>query len=120
MHVGNYLREIAKKKRFSVAELAQKVNKSDTAVRKDFEKDSLHMSVLDSYAQVLGVNIYKVLSRIYDGKEYDDIIGDEEKSMMKEEIPNNYQKKDETMSPISVTFQVDPSKKDELIRLLTT
>jgi transcriptional regulator with XRE-family HTH domain len=62
MHLGTYLKELIKEKRFSVAEVAEKVAKSETSVRKDFEKTALHMGSIEAYAKVLGINIYQILS----------------------------------------------------------
>lgn len=65
MHIGNYLQQLIREKRYPVADVAKMVNKSDTSVRKDFEKKEMHMAALEAYAKVLDVNIYEILSTVW-------------------------------------------------------
>lgn len=119
MHIGNFLTTEFKKRKISIADIARKVNKSDTGVRKDLEKDSLHQSVIESYSKVLGLNIYAILAEDYDGKEIDFDGGFEEYSVFNDSVESTYQKKVCEDNAISITFTVPSSKKEQLIKLLS-
>jgi len=65
MHIGNYIRDVIKEKRYSVSEIADLVSKSETSVRKDFEKSNLHMGALEAYAEALSINLYEILADVW-------------------------------------------------------
>lgn len=114
MHIGNYLKSVMESQRYSVTEIAKMVNKTETAVRKDFAKSELHMSVLNAFGKALNFNVYEVLAQNWEGQAVKDPTYQYQTPGSKMiEVPQQTES-------ISITFQVDPSKKDKLIELLTT
>lgn len=100
--------------RYSVADIAKMVNKTETAVRKDFGKRELHMSVLDAFGKALNFNVYQVLAENWEGQRVEEPAYHYQKPVQKMmEVPQQTE-------AISITFQVDPSKKAQLIELLNT
>lgn len=119
MHIGNFLSSELKKQRISIAEVAKSVNKSDTGVRKDLEKDSLHQSVIEAYSRVLGMNIYRVLAAEYDGKPYEE---QEEKIMETVQDSAEPQKiiaaASKGIEVLSVNIAIPADKQDAFLKLL--
>lgn len=114
MHIGNYLRSVMESQRYSVADIAKMVNKTETAVRKDFAKRELHMSVLDAFGKALNFNVYEVLAQNWEGQRVEEPTYEYQKPAPKAvEVPQQTE-------AISITFQVDSSKKEQLIALLTS
>ncbi len=115
MHIGNYLKSVMESQRYSVTDIAKMVNKTETAVRKDFAKSELHMSVLNAFGKALNFNVYEVLAQNWEGQTVSEPTYQYQKPPSKViEVPK------QQSDSISITFQVDPSKKEKLIELLTT
>lgn len=120
MHIGNYLSSELKKQGISVPEVAKLVNKSDTGVRKDLEKDSLHQSVIEAYSKVLGVNIYKVLAAEYDGTSYQESPESNVEIFTDSEEPQKMAKPTSAsgIEVLSVNISVPADKQEALLKLL--
>lgn len=126
MHIGSYLRELIKEKRYSVADMARMVNKSETSVRKDFEKDTIHMGALEAYAKVLSINIYEILSEVWKSeqnpenpKKYD------ESKLASETVANEDHQKikptKKSSNPIdrlTVSLDITGPKKEAILKIL--
>jgi hypothetical protein len=120
MHIGNYLRELAKKQRLTVAEISQLVNKSDMGVRKDFAKPKLHMDVVEAYAKALDFNIYEVLSQNWSGIEVSEPSEEYSRPKVADEERTEQIKQEAALSGemVTLSFQVDLSKAARFIELL--
>lgn len=119
MHIGNFLLSELKKQRITIAEVAKLVNKSDTGVRKDLEKDSLHQSVIESYSKVLGMNIYKVLAADFEGKDYEEREDKEPEIFADVEEPKKLAKPTvQGIEVLSVNIAVPADKQEALLKLL--
>lgn len=121
MHIGNYLKEIVKKQRYSTTAIGELVNKTDQAVRKDFEKKSLHMSVLDAYARALNVNIYEIMGYSWDHPEesLENIVKDsEDKAEYKINKKQESKKARGHVDQCMVTLEISGTKKDQILKIL--
>jgi len=120
MHIGNYLREMAKIQRLSVAEISQLVNKSDMGVRKDFAKPKLHMDVVEAYAKALNFNVYEVLSKNWEGMEVEEPTEEYSRAEVGQEDRTNQLKQEGAPSGemVTLSFQVDLTKAAKFIELL--
>lgn len=118
MHIGNFLNSELKRQRISIAEVAKAVNKSDTGVRKDLEKDSLHQSVIEAYAKVLDINIYQVLAADFEGKEYTDQPVKSIPEFREENEEGNNTNPAKNIEVLSVNISVPADKQEALLKLL--
>lgn len=118
MHIGNFLSSELKKQRITIAEVAKLVNKSDTGVRKDLEKDSLHQTVIESYAKVLGMNIYRVLAAEYDGKPYEENEEKNPETVQDSSEPQKITSPTKGIEVLSVNIAVPADKQEALLKLL--
>lgn len=117
MHIGNYLSSELKKQGISVPEVAKLVNKSDTGVRKDLDKDSLHQSVIEAYARVLGINIYRVLAEAYEGKPYPELSESVHAEVNEEEV-QKFQPASKGIEVLSINLSVPADKQEAFLKLL--
>lgn len=118
MHIGHLIESELNKKRFSIAEVAKEMSKSETAVRKDLKKDKLHMDVVEGYSKVLKINLYSLLARELEGKNYREPsdahpTAEEEKRPAMKKLKSSDQ-----VDTVSLTFQVSSEKKEALLKLL--
>lgn len=120
MHIGNFLLSELKKQRITIADVAKLVNKSDTGVRKDLEKDSLHQTVIEAYSKVLGMNIYKVLAAEYDGISYQEQTDSKMEVFADSEEPQALAKPTSStgIEVLSVNIAVPADKQEALLKLL--
>lgn len=118
MHIGKFLNSELIKRKITIADLAKEVNKSDTGVRKDLEKEHLHQSVIEAYSRVLGLNIYAVLAKDFSG-DYEEVDTESPEYLISKEPVHPYGKRSNPEESISVTFTLPSSKKRQLIKLLT-
>ena len=120
MHIGNFLLSELKKQRITIAEVAKLVNKSDTGVRKDLEKDSLHQTVIEAYSKVLGMNIYRVLAAEYEGIAYEEGPEKEAEVFTDSQDPQKLTKPTSTpgIEVLSVNISVPADKQEAFIKLL--
>lgn len=118
-HIGNYLKEMAEKKRWSVTNLSKELHKSRTGITKDFEKPTLHMDVIESYANLFGINIYNLLAEIWK-KEHEGHSEDIPMIVMEDSEPYEKSVKNKQTETVSVSFQIDSDKKEQLLKLLTS
>lgn len=125
MHLGNYIKELIREKRFSVSEIAEKVSKSETSVRKDFEKEALHMGALEAYANVLGTNIYHILSEAW--KSENDPKNPKSYSIPELISKSNMDEDHQIISPkksptkgenVSISIDISGPKKDAILKIL--
>lgn len=75
MSIGENIKKYRREKNMTQAQLAQKVNKSESTIQK-YERNSVKpdFTVLDAIAEVLDVPTSKLLEGIYDVKNYDNVI----------------------------------------------
>jgi hypothetical protein len=119
-HIGHFLQEECKKQRYTLVELSKKLNKTEPGIRKDFQKDSMQMYVIDAYANILGLNLYSILAKIWES-EHEDHVG-EFTDMVSEDVQATYSPKEkrEATETVSISFQITESKKEQLLELLTS
>lgn len=121
MHIGNFIESELNKNRYSIAEVAKELSKSETAVRKDLKKDKLHMDVVEGYSRVLKINLYSLLANEMEGKDYrraeppSDQVNEEKKSYSRKGKNSS-----DPIEQISLTFNVSSDKKEALLKLLTS
>lgn len=118
MHIGNFLSGELKKQRITIAEVAKAVNKSDTGVRKDLEKDSLHQSVIEAYAKVLGMNIYRVLAEDYEGNSYPTPEERPHPVVSDQDVPSLQSIPTKGIEVLSVNIAVPSDKQEAFLKLL--
>lgn len=126
MHIGNYLEKIIREKRYPVSDVAKMVNKSETAVRKDFEKKIMNMGAIEAYAKVLHINIYQVLSQVWDmehdsdsPKEYS--VDHAVQETIAQESAPPVQKPKRQIPPVdrlTVSLDITGVKKEEILKLI--
>lgn len=117
MHVGNYLKNILKEERYSMSQIADKVNKSPAGVKKDLEKDKLSMAVLESYAEVLEINLYELLAKDWSEQHN---LPDPIFTVSAEPTNPSYAKKavSKADDEISVTINLRGKKKESILKIL--
>lgn len=121
MHIGHLIESELTKNRYSIAEVAKEMSKSETAVRKDLKKDKLHMDVVEGYSRVLKINLYALLAKEMESKSYKEPVtkleqlDDEKRPALKRQKSQS-----EKVETVSLTFQISPSKKEALMKLLTS
>lgn len=113
LHIGQFLRDLAEKNGMKAPEIGEKISMSAQGVREIFRKDQVHQKNIEDFTKLFEVNIYEILSSIWQGKPYQ---APEEGSPTVAEEPARYSP--QKASPITVTFTVDSRKKDKLIELL--
>jgi transcriptional regulator with XRE-family HTH domain len=117
MHIGNFLKDVLKRKRYNMSQIAEKVNKSPAGVKKDLEKDKLSMAVLETYADVLDINIYALLAnewnKTHDHQEQEAPVATEIKKSAT--LKKLVEKADEE---IYVTINLRGKKKDSILKIL--
>jgi hypothetical protein len=117
MHLGNFILQELKKQKKTIAEAAKAVNKTNTGVRKDLAKESLHQSVIETYANFLGLNLYRVLAEVYEGKPYKELV-DREPDEFKEQPVTPTLQKPEDPEVLSVNISVPAEKREAFLQLL--
>lgn len=128
MHIGQLIESELTKNRYSIAEVAREMSKSETAVRKDLKKDKLHMDVVEGYSRVLKINLYSLLAKEMEPKNYREIDRNEEDQKIDEERAQSYKRHKRSKSTdqgdgvetVSISFQINPDKKEALLKLLTS
>jgi len=118
MHIGNFLSSELKKQRITIAEVAKLVNKSDTAVRKDIEKEALHQSVIEAYSRVLGMNIYRVLAQEFEGVTYEEKEESPTEFFSEKEKPQELVPPSKNIEVLSVNISVPADKRQAFLKLL--
>ena len=126
MHIGNYIRDVIKEKRYSVSEIADLVSKSETSVRKDFEKSNLHMGALEAYAEALSINLYEILADVWKTvHEGGEIKPYEETDLVNKAMANESQggifsskKTKPNKEILTISLEVIGLKKDEILKIL--
>ena len=120
MHVGNYLKDVIKKERFNMTQIAELVNKSPAGVKKDLAKEKLSMAVLESYAEALSINIYQLLAKewgIEHGKGDLEVVGH---NHVHDHAQETYAKKTvrKMEDDLSVTLTLKGKKKERILKIL--
>ena len=118
MHIGQFISSELKKQRFSVAEVASMMNKTDTGVRKDLNKDSLHQSLIESYSKLLGINIYHVLAQEYDGNPYEEKDASEAEVSQVSDTPQEVYTASTPIEVLSLNISVPTDKREAFLKLL--
>lgn len=128
MHIGSYLEKIIREKRYPVSDVAKMVNKSETAVRKDFEKKIMNMGAVEAYAKVLNINIYQILSQVWEmehdtqsPKEYN--VDDAVQETIAQEYaqPAPHPPKPRQIPPVdrlTVSLDISGDKKEQILKIL--
>lgn len=115
LHIGEYLRNLAEENRMSAPEIGEKISMSAQGVREIFKKEQVHMKNIEDFSKLFGVNIYAMLSRIWEGEELSENI---ESSPAMVQDPAAVYRSQPTDSPITITLQVGGSKKEKILKLL--
>lgn len=120
MHLGNYLENELKKQKISIAEAAKLINKTNTAVRKDLKKESLHTSVIDAFQKLLKVNIYQLLADEMDRNIYrvPEVATSQELKPKKEKQVSEEPADLSVIDVISLNITVPVDKKDQILKML--
>lgn len=118
MHLGIYIENELKNQKISIAEAATFLSKSNTGVRKDFKKESLHSSVIDGFQKLLKVNIYQLLAN-----ELDPNIYRVPNLATSQEVKQEKEVSEETadlsvIDVISLNITVPADKKEQILKLL--
>lgn len=117
MHIGNYLKDRIKKERYSLRQIGDMINKSAEGVKKDLEKDKVSMSVLESYADALEVNLYALLAE--DWKKTHNL-SEEDITIAAESITQEYNRKVQKHpdEEVTVTISLKGKKKERILKIL--
>lgn len=115
LHIGEYLRNLAEANRMSAPEIGEKISMSAQGVREIFKKEQVHMKNIEDFSKLFGVNIYAMLSRIWEGEELSENI---ESSPTMVQEPAAIYRSQPTDSPITITLQVGGSKKEKILKIL--
>lgn len=118
LHIGDYLRNLAEINRMSAPEIGEKISMTAQAVRDIFKKEQVHMKNIEDFSKLFEVNLYEVLAEGWQPSKKYTMDNPEETNMVSEKGSKYLSKKESVDSPISVTFTVDPKKKEALIKLL--
>lgn len=130
MHIGHLIESELTKNRYSIAEVAKEMSKSETAVRKDLKKDKLHMDVVEGYSRVLKINLYALLAKEMEPKKYREPEPEPDRELT-EGRASDYKRPSgkktsksqqfmESTETVSICFQITPDKKEALLKLLTS
>lgn len=120
MHLGNYLENELKKQKISIAEAAKFLSKSNTAIRKDFKKESLHSSVIDGFQKMLKVNIYQLMADELDRNIYrmPELANPKELTQKQEKEVSEEPADLSVIDLISFNVTVPVDKKEKIMKLL--
>lgn len=120
MHLGEFLRNVLNKNRYSLGEVASMVNKSLSGVKKDLEKEKLAMPVLESYAKALHINLYELLALEWAESHGTGTLTTQEKNIASEpeREPYEVKKSINEENAVSVTLTLTGEKKDEILKIL--
>lgn len=120
MHVGNFLRAELEKRGITKAHAGRMMNKTGTAIEKDFTKPALHQEVIEGWSKFLGINIFKMIANEFEGKPAYPDLSETEPSMVAESsepIKTSAPEKKE-IEILSVNIAVPADKQEAILKLL--
>lgn len=120
MHLGNFLRTELESRGISKAHAGRMMNKSGTAIEKDFNKEALHQEVIEGWSKFLGINLFKMIANEFEGKPAYADQTESKPSVVKEESDSakNYAKPKNEIEILSINIAVPADKQEAFLKLL--
>lgn len=121
MHLGNFLRTELERRGITKAHAGRMMNKSGTAIEKDFTKQALHQEVIEGWSKFLGINLFSMIANEFEGKPAYADQTESKPSVVNDSVePQKMVTIKNEIEILSINISVPADKQEAFLKLLMT